>query len=150
MRSATSIFLSSAATVIAGALAFDITVPRLAVAGELRTAQATRQTDARVPTLTSRELAAMLRRKSFYFVNVHVPYEGEVRDTDAFIVYDKIAENLDQLPKDKNAEIILYCRSGRMSEIAGRELIRLGYTRVRHLAGGMIDWKKNGYEIIEK
>jgi rhodanese-related sulfurtransferase len=29
-------------------------------------------------------------------------------------------------------------------------LSRLGYTQVSHLAGGMIDWKKSGYEIIEK
>ena len=35
-----------------------------------------------------------------------------------------------------------------MSAIAARELSRIGYTQVSHLSGGMIDWKKNGYEII--
>jgi phage shock protein E len=149
-RRATTIFGSIAAFVIAGALTCDLAAPRFAVADQLRTAQAARRADAEVPTLTSQQLAAMLRRKNFYFVNVHVPYEGEIESTDAFIVYDKITENLDKLPKDKNADIVLYCRSGRMSEIAGKELIRLGYSRVRHLAGGMIDWKKSGYKIIEK
>ena len=37
-----------------------------------------------------------------------------------------------------------------MSEIAARELTQLGYTRVSHLSGGMNNWKKNGYELIEK
>ena len=101
-------------------------------------------------TLTSDQLAAMLRQKDFYFVNVHIPYEGEIKNTDAFIVFDKIAENLDRLPKNKDEKIVLYCRSGRMSEIAAQELARLGYSHVSHLAGGMIDWKRSGYEVLTK
>ena len=92
----------------------------------------------------------MLLKKDFLFVNVHMPYAGEIENTDAFIPYDKLADNLAQLPKDKNAKIVLYCRSGRMSELAARELAQLGYTQVSHLSGGMIDWQKNGYEIIKK
>lgn len=101
-------------------------------------------------TLTSSQLAVMLEKKDFFFVNVHTPYEGEIKNTDAFIVFDKIADNLDTLPKDRTAKIVLYCRSGRMSEIAARELTRLGFSQVSHLSGGMIDWKKSGYEIVEK
>lgn len=101
-------------------------------------------------TLTSAQLAAMLEQKDFFFVNVHIPYEGEIKNTDAFIPYDAIADNFDKLPKDKNAKIVLYCQSGRMSEIAAQELSRLGYTRISHLSGGMINWKNSGYEIIEK
>ena len=100
--------------------------------------------------ITSRDLAMMLDKKDFFFVNVHIPYEGELKNTDAFIPYDKITDNLDKLPKDKSAKIVLYCRSGRMSEIAGNELLGLGYTNVSQLSGGMIDWEKNGYAIIKK
>lgn len=100
--------------------------------------------------LKSAELAAALQKKDFLLINVHVPYEGEIADTDAFIPFDKIADNLDKLPKDKSAKIVLYCRSGRMSEIAARALAQLGYARISHLAGGMIDWKQSGYQIIEK
>jgi rhodanese-related sulfurtransferase len=106
--------------------------------------------DVKVTTLTSFQLAAMLEKKDFFFVNVHTPYEGEIKNTDAFIVFDRIADNLDKLPKDKAAKIVLYCRSGRMSEIAARELTQLGFSQVSHLSGGMIDWKKSGYEIVEK
>jgi rhodanese-related sulfurtransferase len=37
-----------------------------------------------------------------------------------------------------------------MSELAARELSRLGYTQVSHLAGGMIDWEKNGQQVVRK
>jgi rhodanese-related sulfurtransferase len=98
--------------------------------------------------LQSTELDAMLQKKDFFFVNVHIPYQGEIRDTDAFIPYDKIAASLDKLPKDKNAPIVLYCLGGGMSEIAAQELAQLGYTHVSHLSGGMFDWRKRGYPII--
>lgn len=100
-------------------------------------------------TLTSEKLFTMLSQKDFFFVNVHIPYEGEIKNTDAFIPYDRIADNLEKLPKDKDAKIVLYCKSGRMSEIVARELTQLGYMQITHLSGGMIDWKKNGYEIVK-
>jgi rhodanese-related sulfurtransferase len=109
-----------------------------------------RAQDVDVAKLTGLQLAAMLAQKDFFLVNVHIPYEGEIKDTDAFIVYDSIADNLDKLPQDKNAKIVVYCRSGGMSAIAARELVRLGFTQVSDLAGGMIDWEKSGYKIITK
>lgn len=101
-------------------------------------------------TLRSAELAAMLAAKDFLLINVHVPYEGEIEQTDAFIAFDKIGQAAGSLPGDKNARIVLYCLSGRMSEIAAGELARLGYRRVSHLAGGMRDWQAAGFRIIEK
>ena len=109
-----------------------------------------RAQDVDVAKLTDVQLAAMLAQKDFFLVNVHIPYEGEIEDTDAFIAYDSIADNVDKLPQDKNAKIVVYCRSGGMSAIAARELVRLGFTQVSDLAGGMIDWEKNGYKIIAK
>ena len=109
-----------------------------------------RSQDVDVAKLTDLQLAAMLAQKDFFLVNVHIPYEGEIKDTDAFIAYDSIADNVDKLPQDKNAKIVVYCRSGGMSAIAARELVRLGFTQVSDLAGGMIDWEKNGYKIIAK
>lgn len=100
--------------------------------------------------LTSPQLAARLGQKDFFLVNVHIPYEGEIEDTDAFIAYDTIAANLDKLPQDKNAKIIVYCQSGGMSAIAARDLLNLGFTQVSDLMGGMIGWEKSGYKIIKK
>ena len=49
-----------------------------------------------------------------------------------------------ELP-DKDALILVYCRSGRRSKIASEELVKLGYVNVKEF-GGIIDWP---YEVVE-
>jgi hypothetical protein len=39
-------------------------------------------------------LKAMLAQKDFAFVNVHVPYEGEIAQTDAHVPYDQVAQQI--------------------------------------------------------
>ncbi|HEY6042508.1 MAG TPA: rhodanese-like domain-containing protein [Anaerolineae bacterium] len=96
-----------------------------------------------------KQLEQMLANKDFAFINVHIPYEGEIANTDAFIPYDKIAENVGKLPADKNAKVVLYCRSGRMSAIAAEELIKRGYSNVWNLNGGMVAWEGAGLRVIQ-
>lgn len=93
------------------------------------------------------QLAEMLPDKAFTLVNVHIPYEGELAQTNLFIDYNRIADNLDQLP-DKDAPIVLYCRSGRMSTEAATVLAGLGYNNVMELNGGFIAWQAAGYELF--
>ncbi|MGE0600670.1 MAG: rhodanese-like domain-containing protein [Dehalococcoidia bacterium] len=96
------------------------------------------------------ELASMLGAKDFLLVNVHIPYEGELAGTDLFIPFDQITDQLDKLPQDKSAKLVLYCRSGRMSTEAARDLVGLGYTNVWELGGGMIEWEQSGRAIEER
>jgi rhodanese-related sulfurtransferase len=97
--------------------------------------------------VTASALKTMLAQKDFTFINVHVPFAGDIAGTDKSIPYDEIAQNLSQLPADKSAKIVLYCRSGRMIELAARTLVKLGYTNLWNLDGGMEAWQQAGYEI---
>lgn len=96
--------------------------------------------------VSPQRLATMLEAKDFTFVNVHVPYEGEIAGTDLFIRYDEIAGRQAELPAADD-KIVLYCRSGSMSTAAAIALVRAGYTRIWNLAGGMNAWRAAGYPV---
>lgn len=109
--------------------------------GQLPVFRADRQ---KLSQISPDQLKQSLVKKDFTFINVHTPYESEIEKTDAFVVWDRIEESQDKLPKDKNAKIVLYCKTGRMSQIAAKKLVDLGYTNVSHLTGGMEAWEKAG------
>lgn len=96
--------------------------------------------------VTPAGLAVMLEAKDFTLVNVHVPYEGEIADTDLFIPFDELAGRLSELPPP-GAKIVLYCRSGSMSASAAEALVAAGYTQVLNLAGGMNAWRAAGLPL---
>jgi rhodanese-related sulfurtransferase len=111
----------------------------------------------RVPAATATEPFARLDPATFadrmgdkgaVLIDVHVPYEGELEHTDAFIPFDHIVGDA-RLPKDKGTEVLLYCRSGRMSEIAGDALHAAGYTHLAHLEGGMRGWEAAGRKLLQ-
>ncbi len=45
---------------------------------------------------------------------------------------------------DRSAEIVAYCAGGTRSLLAADTLKKMGYTRVRSMAGGFTRWKQNG------
>ena len=55
------------------------------------------------------------------------------------IPYTEIEERSEEMLPDKDAQILVYCRSGRRSKIASESLSKLGYTNVKEF-GGIIDW----------
>ncbi len=99
--------------------------------------------------ITAQRLAEMLENQELALVNVHIPYDGELPQTDLFIPFDQIADHLDELPS-QGAAIALYCRSGSMSTTAAETLVSLGYTQVFEVDGGMRAWQAAGYELLDK
>jgi len=91
-------------------------------------------------------LATMMEesRDSFLLINTHIPFEGNIPSTDLSVPYNEISAYLDKLPADKDAEIVLYCRSDSMSRSAAEDLSKLGYTNLKNLAGGFNAWNAAG------
>jgi adenylyltransferase/sulfurtransferase len=50
----------------------------------------------------------------------------------------ELEAHLADLPRDR--DLVLYCRVGQRSAAAGRRLLDAGFTRVWHLAGGLLRW----------
>lgn len=97
--------------------------------------------------ITVEQLAGMMPGTDLTLVNVHIPYQGEIPETDLFIPFDEVARNVNQLP-DKYAPIVLYCRSGSMSTTAAKTLADLGYTNILEVDGGFNAWKSAGYDLL--
>ena len=70
--------------------------------------------------------------------------EGHIENATLIPEYE-ITERAEKELPDKDALILVYCRSGRRSKIASEELIKLGYTNVKEF-GGIIDWP---YETVK-
>ena len=61
------------------------------------------------------------------------------------IPYTEIENRAQEMLPDKDALILVYCRSGRRSKIASESLVKLGYTNVKEF-GGIIDWP---YDVVK-
>ena len=70
--------------------------------------------------------------------------EGHIENAILIPEYE-IKDRAEKELPDKDALILVYCRSGRRSKIASEELVNLGYTNVKEF-GGIIDWP---YDIVK-
>lgn len=57
------------------------------------------------------------------------------------IPYDQLPQRVGEIAAAKDKDVVLYCRSGRRSEIAAGTLQEKGFTRLLHLEGDMLAWE---------
>ena len=62
----------------------------------------------------------------------HIPGAILIPDT-------QIKAKAEEVLTDRDQMILVYCRSGRRSELAAEALVELGYTNIKEF-GGIIDW----------
>ena len=90
-------------------------------------------------------VAMMEQEQGYIILDVRRPdefAEGHIPNAILIPDYD-IEEKAEEVLKDKNQLILVYCRSGRRSKLASEKLVQLGYTNIYEF-GGIIDWP---YEI---
>ena len=90
----------------------------------------------------------MMDHKDFLLINTHIPYEGEIPETDLLIPFNEIEQHRIKLPDDRAARIVVYCKAGPMGDIAAGKLVQMGYTHVIHFKDGMNGWEKAGKSLI--
>ncbi|MDO5356943.1 MAG: rhodanese-like domain-containing protein [Conchiformibius sp.] len=89
------------------------------------------------------ETASAVAPKQVLLIDVRSPEEFAAGHLDGAvnIPHDQIAEQIARFTKDQNAEIQLYCRSGRRSGAALETLKSMGYKNLSNL-GAYDDLKK--------
>ena len=100
--------------------------------------------------VTVQELQTMLEKKDFTMVNVHIPFQGNISQTDLQLAYDEIEQNLNQLPQEKDAQILVYCLTSGMAKKAVATLLNQGYTNLWMLDGGTTSWEEAGLSLENK
>jgi rhodanese-related sulfurtransferase len=100
-----------------------------------------------VGLVSPQEFAKLAKDKDAFVIDVHIPEQTHIPETDAFIPYDQIQENLAKLPKDTSTPILVYCRSGSMSAQASKEITELGYNNVYDLDGGTSAYKESNISV---
>ncbi|EMY33103.1 thiazole biosynthesis adenylyltransferase ThiF [Arthrobacter crystallopoietes BAB-32] len=101
-------------------------------------------------TVGAAELARLLRSKAdggedFELIDVREPGEYEIVSIPGATLLPKgrilSGEAVAELPRDK--ELILHCKSGARSAEVLQDLLDRGFTRLRHLDGGILAWVRD-------
>ena len=81
--------------------------------------------------------------ESLTLIDVREPYEYEEYNLGARLIpLGDIPVQAATLAEDKDAEIIVHCRSGKRSAAAQNFLQQHGYTNVRNLTGGVLAYQQ--------
>lgn len=97
-------------------------------------------TSREISEITVQELAEMQKQgNSFQLIDVREPYEYDISNLGGKLIPLKELENrVDELTKEEL--IIVYCRTGKRSVKAVQTLLKVGFTSVKNLKGGILAW----------
>jgi len=95
--------------------------------------------------ITVQELKERLEAsESLNVIDVREAYEYEEDNLDSIhIPLGQLPHNLDKIEAYKDQELIMLCRSGNRSGQAKMFLQQQGFTKVRNVLGGMLDYRQN-------
>ncbi|MBV7316968.1 rhodanese-like domain-containing protein [Shewanella sp. NIFS-20-20] len=100
------------------------------------------QHDIQLNTITMMEADTLVGKEGVYFFDVNTLElwaEGFIPGA----VFFNVRNWRELLPKNKDAVMVFYCanRLCTMSNVAAREVMKLGYTNVRQMPDGIYGWR---------
>ena len=80
---------------------------------------------------------------SFIFIDVREPHEYDEFNLGATLMpLSRFIGFIPDLEDHKSDEIIVHCRSGARSGAVKQTLEQMGFTKVRNLLGGILEWQR--------
>jgi rhodanese-related sulfurtransferase len=98
----------------------------------------------------SLDKAPSLREKGFLLVDVRSVEEhdtGAIPGTDANIEFREMAKRHKEIGAGPDDHIVVYCQSGKRSNIAADTLTELGYRNVYNIRGSVNAWLQAGFPL---
>lgn len=81
--------------------------------------------------------------ENFVFIDVREPHEYEQFNLGATLMpLSSFISYIPDLEEHKNDEIVVHCRSGARSGAVKQTLGQMGFTKVRNLLGGVLEWQR--------
>ncbi len=99
---------------------------------------------------TGLQQASSPKDKGFFLIDVRTPEEhasGVIPGTDMNIDYRVMKQRHREIGAQQDDHIVVYCQSGRRSNIAAETLADLGYRHVYNVAGSMNAWTGAGFPV---
>ena len=82
-------------------------------------------------------------KEDFILIDVREVHEHQEFSIEGRLIpLGTLPYRLDEFEENKNDEIVLYCRSGGRSGQAKTMMEQMGFTKVRNLLGGMLEWQE--------
>ncbi len=104
-------------------------------------------------TVSAANLNAELAEAAPFMLDVRTPEEvtadGYIEGA-TLIPVNELFTQFDKLPTDKNAKIVVLCKSGHRGSFAMMALRMLGYTDVRNLGGGLNAWLAAELPVVKQ
>ena len=98
--------------------------------------------------ISAEEAHEMMASQEVVVVDVRTreEYEGGHIENAVLVSNESIGSEMPEALPDKEATLLIYCRSGRRSKDAAQKLLELGYQNVYDF-GGVIDWP---YQLVKE
>ena len=98
--------------------------------------------------ITAEEAYEMMNSQEVVIVDVRTPeeYDGGHIPNAILVPNESIGDDMPEALPDKEATLLIYCRSGRRSKEASEKLLKLGDNSIYEF-GGVIDWP---YELVKE